>query len=325
MTSSMDSTEILRLGNCEVCNNESAKYTCPKCEVKSCSLKCVNIHKSELNCNGERDMVAYKPLSKFTNIDLLSDYRLMETISRSVDSYQRDPKKKFTRIRRDLPHHLYVLKMAATRRGCKLNFLPQNFSRHQSNTTYLDWKKDLLYWRIEFIFPQADNFCLSIERFPEDQKVSCALANHLKSTSALQFYESAGISGMTLLQKAEGIKKSSSRYYVVDSSLSLKENLKGKFIVEFPVILVVLNDHKFMYDVVDSDEEVEENPDICFPGNIPGAISEQKSTGSEAKNLLFNDDFSSSDSEDDSRKTRKTVPKQKKLNIPAYDELIKQK
>lgn len=41
-----------RLGKCEVCNANSAKYTCPKCEVKTCQIKCVRIHKKELECDG---------------------------------------------------------------------------------------------------------------------------------------------------------------------------------------------------------------------------------------------------------------------------------
>jgi hypothetical protein len=64
-----------RLGKCEVCNNQEAKYTCPRCEVKTCCLTCVNIHKNELGCNGQRNRVAYKRISEFTNLDLLSGMR----------------------------------------------------------------------------------------------------------------------------------------------------------------------------------------------------------------------------------------------------------
>lgn len=61
-----------RLGSCEVCNANNAKYTCPRCEVKTCSIDCVRIHKAELACSGTRDKTVYKPLSKFSNLDLLS-------------------------------------------------------------------------------------------------------------------------------------------------------------------------------------------------------------------------------------------------------------
>lgn len=35
--------------------------------------------------------------------------------------------------------------------------MPQNFTRHKMNTTYLKWKTNELFWRIEWIFPQAEN------------------------------------------------------------------------------------------------------------------------------------------------------------------------
>lgn len=61
-----------RLGNCEVCDAEVSKYTCPRCEVKTCSLSCVKIHKFELECSGIRDRTAFKSMKKFSNLDLLS-------------------------------------------------------------------------------------------------------------------------------------------------------------------------------------------------------------------------------------------------------------
>jgi len=69
-----------RLGKCEVCNDQEAKYTCPRCEVKTCCLTCVNTHKKELECDGQRNKVAYKRVSEFTNFDLLSGMWLSITV-----------------------------------------------------------------------------------------------------------------------------------------------------------------------------------------------------------------------------------------------------
>ena len=116
-----------RLGNCEVCDAKVSKYTCPRCEVKSCSLDCVNIHKIELECDGLRSKTLYKPLKKYSNLDLLSgkqmctpplvitrytsnpltylilDYRLLEDVSKLVTKYHRDVKKRYTRYQQPLP------------------------------------------------------------------------------------------------------------------------------------------------------------------------------------------------------------------------------
>ena len=36
-----------------------SKYTCPSCQMKSCSLACINKHKIDYDCNGKADLVAY--------------------------------------------------------------------------------------------------------------------------------------------------------------------------------------------------------------------------------------------------------------------------
>lgn len=63
---------IYRLEDCEVCGTTKAKYTCPKCEVRTCSLGCVKLHKKELDCDGIRDKTKFIPLASFADLDLLS-------------------------------------------------------------------------------------------------------------------------------------------------------------------------------------------------------------------------------------------------------------
>lgn len=86
-----------------MCGATEAKYTCPRCEVKTCSLKCVVIHKKELECDGIRDRTKFVRKKDFSDTDLLSDYRLLEECARFVYGVKRDEKKRFTRIDKDLP------------------------------------------------------------------------------------------------------------------------------------------------------------------------------------------------------------------------------
>nr|CAD7421185.1 unnamed protein product [Timema poppensis] len=153
-----------RLGTCEVCACKDAKYTCPKCEVKTCCIACANIHKKELSCSGVRDKINFKQLSKFTNMDLQSDYMLLEEMTRNVEKYSRDPLKGHSRHEKDIPHHLFKLKAATSSRDIRWHFLPRNFSRHKDNTTYLDWKTNVIWWRVEWIFPQGNNIKCVDER-----------------------------------------------------------------------------------------------------------------------------------------------------------------
>ncbi len=117
---------MARLGVCQQCGKNEAKYTCPCCSTKTCCLECVNRHKRELQCDGIRNKTAYKAVSQFTELDLLSgevssltatnqshwlnavsqftsDYRLLEEVGRQADKFNRDESKRHTRFKRDLP------------------------------------------------------------------------------------------------------------------------------------------------------------------------------------------------------------------------------
>lgn len=94
---------LYRLGLCEVCGKQNAKYTCPKCEVKTCCIGCVNIHKKELNCDGIRDRTKFISKEKFTNLDFLSDFRLLQECGRNVESWKKNKDKQYTRLDKELP------------------------------------------------------------------------------------------------------------------------------------------------------------------------------------------------------------------------------
>lgn len=94
---------IFRLSSCEVCGGKDAIYTCPKCELKTCSLSCVKIHKKELNCDGVRDRTRFVYIDKFTDLDLFNDYKLLEECSRFVYGKKKNKEKRFTQTERYLP------------------------------------------------------------------------------------------------------------------------------------------------------------------------------------------------------------------------------
>uniref|UniRef100_A0A4Y0BFZ8 Box C/D snoRNA protein 1 n=1 Tax=Anopheles funestus TaxID=62324 RepID=A0A4Y0BFZ8_ANOFN len=111
-----------RLGLCEACNVSAAQYTCPRCEVKTCSLVCLNLHKQELKCDGVRDRTKYIPLVKMTRVDLMNDYYFLEECTKFVQDRKRDRRKRFTCTNRHLPNHLVRLQRAAMERGTMLKF-----------------------------------------------------------------------------------------------------------------------------------------------------------------------------------------------------------
>ncbi|KAJ8679797.1 hypothetical protein QAD02_015584 [Eretmocerus hayati] len=335
-----------KLQTCEVCAAERAKYTCPKCEVRTCGLQCSNIHKKELNCDGIRDKTKFIPINAFTDLDLLSDYRLLEDIGRSVEQFRRDPCKRFTRCG-DLPSHLFKLRGAAFKRGTRLEFMPQNFSRHKDNSTYFDWKTNEFFWRVELIFPQADNAKWVVERVIDTKRLSTLFEeifnpsplemktedsnNLIALQNKLKFYNGCGITGLRSLLKAERVEKSDSRFYELDFTCSLQENFKNKIIIEFPIIYVILKDHSQMFEIIDSDDEDIETQSTnswkkrkMDHGNRKQPtehvdVKKPKVDIDPANNFFFNSE--ASDSEHEEEKSNRQVSRE--LSIPDYNELVK--
>ena len=66
-----------------------AKYTCPGCARRTCSLGCVRAHKAVHGCTGKRDRTAFVPLAEFTDAHLASDYTLLEEAAREGDAAKR--------------------------------------------------------------------------------------------------------------------------------------------------------------------------------------------------------------------------------------------
>ncbi|XP_011860089.1 PREDICTED: box C/D snoRNA protein 1 isoform X2 [Vollenhovia emeryi] len=327
---------MLTLEDCEVCGAAKAQYTCPKCEVRTCSLTCVNVHKKELECNGIRDKTRFIPMTSFTDLDLLSDYRFLEEVNRSVDTKKRNPEMKYTRQITNLPVHLHKLRCAASYKKVSLLFMPQFFSRHKENTTYLNWKTNELFWRLEWIFPLAENVECIVERNLDSVRLSTLLEQILDPVSStdgtdieklngrlfladkLQFYRAAGLSNIKVFLKAEKIKKANSRFYDLDLTLTLRENLENKTIVEFPTLHVVTKDHSNVYEIIDTDEETSDAECTNYSARKRYGNDNGSDKKVEPVNYFFND-FSGSDDE----KTD-TKPKRKRsLDIPNYEDLIK--
>lgn len=247
-----------RLGKCEVCNFNMAKYTCPKCEVKTCQLECLRIHKKELNCDGIRDKTKYIPLKQITESDLMSDYVFLESAT-NFTSARRTDKIKRCPARNQLSTKEIKLKKAADSeaRKIKLSFLLPNFDKHKANKTYYDWKSEVIYWCIEWRFINANNKIIIDERCCESKTMNELIAKYFVSCdalSSLSCYRSKGLENIGLLLKAEGVRKSQNRFYLLDLSKTLQDNLQGKIIVEFPVIFVVFDSDLQEYDIINNSE-----------------------------------------------------------------------
>ena len=77
-----------RATECEVCHEQAAKYTCPGCSMRSCSLDCVKNHKGTTGCTGKRSCEFYT-VSEMNENTLRDDFFFLKEVERlSGDSHR---------------------------------------------------------------------------------------------------------------------------------------------------------------------------------------------------------------------------------------------
>jgi len=67
---------------CAICHTAVPKYKCPRCSKRTCSLPCVNKHKTWSRCDGLRDATAYKRNALSTRSGVDHDYNFLSAIER---------------------------------------------------------------------------------------------------------------------------------------------------------------------------------------------------------------------------------------------------
>ena len=76
---------------CSICVKNPAKYTCPRCSVRTCSLPCSQTHKTQgEGCSGVRNKAAYVPMNQYGYMSLMNDYTFLEDVGRQVAEWGRE-------------------------------------------------------------------------------------------------------------------------------------------------------------------------------------------------------------------------------------------
>ncbi|KAF1336706.1 hypothetical protein FI667_g483, partial [Globisporangium splendens] len=285
---------------CVTCASSDVKYRCPRCERITCSLECCLDHKKTYSCDGKRDRTQYVELKQFTDANLSSDFFFLEEVARSTNSAARSrsqmginarhfvPKKGPAGKKRKVasgkagsakpvnPHvasdwllrfpvPFQLLVQHAAKRGVDVTLLAPGMSKRVRNSSYMDIRQNVLYWRVEWMFPSADTTVNLFEAKVSDVETPFAILTQYLTKNP----ENASIRGklrkyavsdwqhhVVLLLRKEFTPASEPQYYRLDGNLSLESNFKRKAIVEFPVIVVALKSDADKYPVAHDRIEV---------------------------------------------------------------------
>jgi len=76
---------------CAVCQQAVAKYRCPACDLRSCSLACASAHKRSTGCTGKRPVAKFvAPVKAFTDELVMRDFGFLSEVDAAVDRASRD-------------------------------------------------------------------------------------------------------------------------------------------------------------------------------------------------------------------------------------------
>ena len=288
-----------RLGDCAVCDaGVAAKYRCPGCAIVTCSLACSKRHKQMgEGCSGKRKVAEFKDIRDFTDADLVSDYRFLEDALLEKDRAKRwrprfrpgsDAAARADRAPAAIKT-VDLLTQKAADRGVQLFCMPDGMARRVANTTFYDRKRDLMQWRVEWLFhgpptarddDEEKNGRVGVEKVApvaraEDAKVDetatigSALRAHFAPGpgNAARLHELRRFRSLRERRKAEtpatigiflaaeGRRADDPRFHRLALDATLRENLNGKRVLEFPTLHVaVLPEDENAFPLVPTNE-----------------------------------------------------------------------
>ncbi|RZC49911.1 hypothetical protein C5167_018340 [Papaver somniferum] len=229
---------------CEECKENTWKYKCPGCLIRSCSLPCVKSHKQRTSCTGKRPRDEIIPLSQFDDNLVISDYRFLEEAKRVAESAKRTRKAVFGDSLGEvnkLPFKLKELREKAWKRNTKLAFLPNGMSKREKNKSEYDQRKASILWTIEWRFHSTDVVIVD-SGVDEKTKLCSVIEEHLKPgprNNKLKPFSEEPLDRLKFFIR-KNAKHNKSPYRELDIKSSISRQLANTFVVEYPVIYVYL-------------------------------------------------------------------------------------
>ncbi|XP_019749948.1 box C/D snoRNA protein 1-like [Hippocampus comes] len=130
-----------------------------------------------------------------------------------------------------------------------LRTLPSTFTKSKENSTIFNSREKLFLWHLKIVFPQS-NTEFSQKRVCDRLSLEEILMPYIHPTESdpiirqkLKRYVHAPIEDVNVFMKAEELKANSVRYHKLDLQKSLRDNLRNKILIEYPLLHVVLSDH----------------------------------------------------------------------------------
>ena len=306
-----------------MCQLEASKYTCPVCEVRSCSLACVKAHKERSGCSGVLDGTRFIAKSSITGNDVNRDYNFLLNVGRQLTVGKEDVKQsargifkrnfranggqnaKRQRQSNVVDPRLFLVNKAYPQEPTTVikgkNTLaiqvPVGMGRAAMNKTGYDKKIGSFVWTVEWVF-------IDIEGSEKSRFVSFRLKESLALKDAIP------TNVLEKLEEAVTIDKDELKFYLdnvvdrkrrakkkpslipVSGESSISEALRDMVVFEFPTIYVC--NCEISKDLVCNGLQ-----DVSDESSVDSSSSEDNSSSSDSSSSGDSDSESDSDSSED--------------------------
>ena len=178
---------------CDLCSCTAA-YTCPRCLRNTCSLKCLQEHKTKYSCDGQKQFQHLQHAKDFTSSCLRSDIAFFNRAQRVAENSRRAvaPEKRYDH--RDLSPELISLSKNARKNGIVLQILSKGMSKRSKNTSRFSVIDDSIIWKVEFRvyfkpFCENQGFTISVDWAHEEYMLKEIFEHSWQTNPSLEKHE----------------------------------------------------------------------------------------------------------------------------------------
>lgn len=252
---------------CSICHRQEAKYKCPACGTKTCSLECVKRHKKQAECSGAVDSTRFVSRDELQAdlVHLNRDYNFLNRVGRDLqvmrNDIQTDKKhinkralqgssgpqvKRFQNQaamnadpRAQCAKRLYNdAPMINKRQNTLVISVPAVLERSRNNKSGYDKKEGQFRWTVECVFLDKEG-----EEIRRISNRRCGelmqLIDIVPAQTLQEFKENTPKEDFQLeFYLHDVLNKSLTTYIQLEPELNLADALKDKVVLEYPTIFI---------------------------------------------------------------------------------------
>ena len=247
---------------CEICKKEAYKYNCPKCKIKTCSVKCVKAHKKKYGCDGEKDK--FKLVSKQSDYSEQVFYRDVNFLNNAIKDINISNKKIYnlTEDTDTSQNKIFKTFKRILKKFRDINYFksPMIMECNKFNKSYSDTSLKKIFWTIKFNFLDEKLYYIYDTVFDGDEtninklieylnnnkesidKNNVGILNIIKDKewyTKYNFYIKMDIFSLNFEEKKKYFYYNKYYYSVCDLNTNINELLKGKNVYEFPEFYLI--------------------------------------------------------------------------------------